>query len=92
MTGQHAAPWNATSFLCVKSPTQRTGTQNSAGTANACDGALSLDWNAYQSSNPNALGNPWSPGDVVQVQAWFRDPPAGKATNLSDAIEMTYVP
>jgi hypothetical protein len=26
------------------------------------------------------------------VQAWFRDPPAVKSTNLSNALEMTYVP
>jgi hypothetical protein len=31
-------------------------------------------------------------GNKAQVQAWFRDPPAGKATNLSNAIEMTYLP
>ncbi|MCY3003586.1 MAG: hypothetical protein NTV21_17460 [Planctomycetota bacterium] len=92
ITGQNAAPWNATSFLCVKSPTQRTGTQTSGGTVNFCDGTLVLDWNNFQALHPTALGNPWSPGDVVQVQAWFRDPPAGKATNLSDAIEMTYQP
>ena len=92
ITGQNAGAWNATSFLCVKSPTQRTGTQISGGNVNACDGSLTLDWNAFQSANPTALGNPWSSGAVVQVQAWFRDPPAGKATNLSDAIEMTYLP
>jgi hypothetical protein len=92
ITGQNAAPWNATSFLCVKSPTQRTGTQTSGGTVNLCDGTLVLDWDAFQSANPTSLGNPWSAGDVVQIQAWFRDPPAGKATNLSDAVEMTYVP
>ncbi len=92
ITGQHNAVWNATSFLCVKSPTQRTGTQISTGTVNACDGTLSLDWNAYQAAHPTALGQPWSAGNKVQLQAWFRDPPAGKATNLSNAIELTYVP
>ncbi|NUP95258.1 MAG: hypothetical protein HUU28_03750 [Planctomycetaceae bacterium] len=92
ITGQASAPWNTSSFLCVKSPTQRTGTQTTGGTVSACDGAMSLDWNAYQTSNPGALGNPWLSGTKVQVQAWFRDPPAGKSTNLSDAVEMTYVP
>jgi hypothetical protein len=92
ITGQAAAPWNATSFLCVKAPTQRTGTQTSGGTASACDGTLSLDWNAFQAANPSALGNPWSAGNLVQVQAWFRDPPAGKATNLSNGVELTYQP
>lgn len=87
-------PWGSggTSYLCVRQPTQRTGLQNSGGTFNACDGSYVLDWNAYQSAHPLALGNPWSAGDKVFVQAWFRDPPAPKATNLSNAIQMTYVP
>lgn len=92
ITGQAAVAWNASSFLCVKAPTQRTGTQTSGGTVNTCTGSLSLDWNAFQTANPGSLGNPWSAGDTVQVQAWFRDPPAGKATNLSNAVEMTYLP
>jgi hypothetical protein len=85
-------PWSATStsFLCVKNPTQRTPPQSSGGTAGACDGALALDWNAYQSANPAALGNPWTVGDKVYVQAWYRDPPAPKTTNLSNALELTY--
>jgi hypothetical protein len=94
ITGAQAAPWSATStsFLCVKSPTQRSAPQNSGGTANACDGSLTLDWNAYQAANPGALGNPWSVGAKAYVQGWFRDPPAPKTTNLSDAVELTYVP
>jgi hypothetical protein len=87
-------PWAAgsTSFLCVKGPTQRTGTGSSGGTVNACDGALLLDWNAYQTAHPAAVGNPWLVGDKVFVQGWYRDPPAAKTTNLSNALEMTYVP
>ena len=92
INGQQAQAWNATSFLCVKAPTQRTPTQTSTGTTGSCAGTLSLDWNAFQAANPTAVGNPWSAGDTVQVQAWFRDPPAGKSTNLSNAIEMTYLP
>ncbi|NUP96501.1 MAG: hypothetical protein HUU28_10100 [Planctomycetaceae bacterium] len=92
ISGQLSLAWNATSFLCVKAPTQRSTTQTSGGTVGACDGVLSLDWNAFQAANPTALGNPFSAGNKVQVQAWFRDPPAGKATNLSNAIEMTYAP
>jgi len=82
----------STSFLCVKPPTQRTAIQNSGGASNACDGSYSLDWNAYQTANPLALGNPFSAGDKVYAQVWFRDPLAVKSTNLSNAIEMTYVP
>jgi hypothetical protein len=92
---QNVVPWcssGGTSFLCVKPPTQRTPVQTSGGTLNACDGTLSLDWNAFQLANPGALGNPWSAGDTADVQAWFRDPPACKTTNLSDAVELTYQP
>jgi hypothetical protein len=76
----------------VKPPTQRTPIQDSGGTSGACDGSYVLDWNAYQSTNPLALGNPWGVGAKVYVQAWFRDPVAVKSTNLSNALEMTYLP
>ncbi len=92
VTGQLIQGWNASSFLCVKAPTQRSNTQVSGGTVGQCNGTLSLDWNAFQLANPTALGNPWAAGNQAWAQAWFRDPPAGKATNLSNAIEMTYLP
>jgi hypothetical protein len=81
-----------TSFLCVKAPTSRTGVQSSGGTVLACDGTLSLDWNAFQLATPGALGQPWSAGSQAYVQAWFRDPPACKTTSLSDGVELTYQP
>jgi hypothetical protein len=89
-----ALPWcsGSSSYLCVKPPTQRTGPQSTGGTTNACDGTMALDWNAFQAANPGSLGNPWSVGTHVYVQGWFRDPPACKTTNLSDAIDLTYVP
>jgi len=94
ITGSQASPWSATStsFLCVKSPTQRSAAQNSGGTNGLCDGTLGLDWNAFQAANTGALGNPWSAGAKAYVQGWFRDPPAPKTTNLTDAVELTYVP
>ena len=87
-------PWGAggTSFLCVKPPTQRTAAQTTGGTPAACDGQLVLDWNAFSAANPAALGAPFAAGDELYVQGWFRDPPAVKTTNLSDALEMTFVP
>jgi hypothetical protein len=94
--GQFPQPWcvlgGGTSFLCVKPPTMRTISQTSGGTINACDGALALDWNAFQIANPTALGNPWSAGNKVYVQGWYRDPPSCKTTSLSNAVEMTYQP
>jgi hypothetical protein len=93
-TGFVPGPWasGSTSLLCVKHPTQRTPIQNSGGTINLCNGVLALDWNAFQSAHPSALGNPWSVGSKVYVQAWFRDPLAAKATNLSNAVELTFQP
>jgi hypothetical protein len=74
------------SYLCVQAPLRRMSTQDSGGTAGACDGALAEDWNAYVAAHPNALGQPFAAGDTVWAQAWFRDPPAPKSTNLSDAL------
>ena len=89
-----AVPWGAgsTSYLCVGSPQARTGAQTSTGTTNLCDGTMFLDWDAYQLANPGALGNPWVAGNKAYVQAWFRDPPAPRTTNLSNALELTYQP
>ncbi len=92
VTGLNNAPWNGTSFLCVKAPTQRTATQNAGGLAGACDGQMVLDWNAYQAENPGALGNPFAAGMKVWAQGWFRDPPAPGTTNLSNAVELTVLP
>jgi hypothetical protein len=92
--GRAATPWGggSTSFLCVKSPTQRMGQLASGGTTNQCNGVLSVDWNAYVTANPNALGTPFVVGEVLDAQAWFRDPPAPKTTNLSDGLEFTVGP
>jgi Tol biopolymer transport system component len=92
-SGYAAPAWGAgTSYLCVKPPTQRTAVQSSGGSFNACDGSLQLDWNAFQLAHPSALGAPWSVGASAYVQAWFRDPPAPKSTNLSDALHLQYLP
>jgi len=92
VSGSTSAPWNGASFLCVKAPTQRTPAQSSGGVAGTCGGVLLLDWNAFQLANPGALGNPFAAGAKVWAQGWFRDPPAPKTTNLTDAVELTYVP
>ena len=94
---QIAAPWKngfgqGNSFLCVKAPAQRTGNQFSNGTLNACDGALTLDFFAYIATHPGALGSPFSAGDSMNVQGWFRDPPSPKTTNLSDGLHVTFFP
>ena len=88
----HAWATGSNSFLCVKSLIQRTGIGNSNGTTGACNGALLFGWNAYQTSHPSALGNPFAVGQKVYAQCWYRDPPAPKTTNLTDAVELTCVP
>jgi hypothetical protein len=92
-SGFAPTPWGlSSSFLCVKAPTQRTNVQSSGGTLLQCDGALSLDWNAFRFANPGALGSPFAAGDRVYAQAWFRDPPSPKTTMLSDALEFSLDP
>jgi hypothetical protein len=88
VTGPRASPWSASSSssLCVQPPTQRMGLLNSGGTPGACNGTLNTDWNAYIAAHPSALGQPLSSGQHVWAQAWFRDPPAPKTTNLSDGL------
>jgi len=94
INGQASAVWasGSTSFLCVKSPSQRMGTQSSGGTNGGCDGSLSEDWNLYLATHPTSLGQPFMGGETVWAQAWFRDPPAPKTTNLSDGLEFTVCP
>jgi hypothetical protein len=93
ITGHMAQPWGTgSSYLCVKSPTQRTPTQSSGGTVLTCDGLLSLDWNAFIAATPGALGFPFSTGTIVTAQGWYRDPPSPKSTSLSDALEFAVAP
>src|SRR5262249_34947429 len=93
-SGQLIQPWGtgSTSFLCVKTPTQRTGVQTSGGTTNTCTGTLSLDFNAFRAANPSALGQPMFAGQTFDAQAWFRDPGVVKNTSLSDALEFSLAP
>lgn len=81
-------PWGpgSTSFFCVKSPTQRTLLLTSGGTNGLCNGQLAFDWNAYRASTPGALGAPFSGGETLYLQGWFRDPGAPRNTNLSNAL------
>jgi len=92
-SGYTPLAWGATSsFLCVKPPTQRTPVQTSGGSNNQCDGAFSIDWNAFVAGSPGVLGAPFQLGDAVYAQAWFRDPPSPKTTNLSDALQFFVAP
>jgi hypothetical protein len=93
VSGAQAAPWGSgTSFMCVVAPRQRTANQLSSGTSGLCDGVLTLDWNGYIATHPNAVGQPFQGGDDVWAQVWYRDPPAPKTTNLSSALRFTLCP
>jgi subtilisin-like proprotein convertase family protein len=95
ISGQNSVLWCAggTSYLCVKSPTQRTPSQNSGGNPGLCDGSLFIDVNNYlQVVNPTALGMPFTAGNVLDWQGWYRDPPACKTTQLTNGLEMTVQP
>lgn len=85
--------WGAgSSFLCIKAPIQRMGVLNTNGTLGLCDGTISVDWNAYVASTPGALGAPFSAGQNVFAQGWFRDPPSLKTTSLSNGLRFTLCP
>jgi hypothetical protein len=93
INGDVAFPWGlSSSWFCVKTPTQRFAPQNSGGIAGQCTGALSVDFSAFLTANPNALGAPFSAGDQVWLQSWFRDPPSSKTTALSDGLRFTMQP
>ena len=92
--GQTSVAWavGSTSTRCVTAPVQRLPSANSGGTAGACDGSISVDWNAWRAANPTGLGSPYSAGQTLFAQTWFRDPPAPTATNLSNALGWTICP
>lgn len=93
-SGPKSAAWapGSSSWLCVKSPTQRTSSQATGGTAGACDGTIVLDVRAWLATHPAALGLPLSPGEIQNWQAWFRDPLAAATTNLTNAVQVRYCP
>jgi len=80
-----------TSYLCVKSPTQRLPALSSGGTS-GCTGSFSQDWSAYMAATPSALGNPLLVGQSFDAQFWMRDPPSPKSTLLSNALRFSMCP
>jgi formylglycine-generating enzyme required for sulfatase activity len=81
-------PWavGSASYLCIYYPVNRTGAHNSGGAIGPCDGELRVDFNAWRTANPAALGSPFSLGQGLCAQGWFRDPGAAKQTNLSNGL------
>jgi hypothetical protein len=93
-SGRASNVWapGSSSFLCVKTPVQRTPSTTSSGTSGACDGSISIDWSDYIATHSGALGTPLFAGEQFNAQCWFRDPPAPGTTNLSDGIEWVMCP
>jgi hypothetical protein len=92
-----ATPWAAgsTSFLCVKSPTNRTTPGTSSVGANPgdpCEGSMSINLSAWIVANPGHLGTPHFAGQSLYCQQWYRDPPAVKSTSLSNGLHLVFAP
>jgi hypothetical protein len=92
LSGPKSQPWGGGSYLCVRAPAQRTGVQFTGGTSGLCNGSFTLDWNAYVAAKPNALGNPFSAGRSVWVQAMVRDPATFKGVYLTRALRFVVYP
>ena len=93
VNGRADSPWGlGSSRLCVAPPLQRMTVQNSGGVLGHCTATFSEDWRAYMQQQPTAIGNPLSAGQRINVQGWYRDPPAPKTTNLTGALEFFVVP
>jgi len=87
-------PWavGSASYLCIFYPVNRTGAHSSGGSVGACDGELRVDFNAWRTANPTALGAPFTAGQTLYAQGWFRDAGAAKQTNLSNGLRFVLGP
>jgi hypothetical protein len=91
----HTGPANVPfgqAILCMNPPRQRTIVQATGGTLGSCNGALALDWNQFVAFAPDSLGLPASAGDVLWIQAWWRDPAGPNGTALGPALQFTFAP
>ncbi len=72
--------------LCVASPTIRTASQNSGGSATGsnCSGSYSF---TFSTAQMNLFGI--DPGETVYCQYWMRDPQSASTTGLSNAAQFT---
>jgi hypothetical protein len=78
-------------FKCVASPTIRTTTQNSGGSAvgNDCTGSYAFDFNAWIQSH---VDTSLLPGAEAFAQYWSRDPASASTTNLTNGVRFTVCP
>jgi hypothetical protein len=82
IVGPAAIPFQG-GTMCVQPPIIRTPFSTSGGTVGLCNGVYSIDFNAYiQSGFDPAL----VAGTRVNLQNWFRDPPAPFGSGLSNGL------
>jgi hypothetical protein len=74
-------------ILCVATPLKRVAPQNSGGTSGACNGALSMDFNALIRSGADPM---LTAGSDVYAQYYFRD--ANATAGLTNAVSFTIAP
>ncbi len=82
LQGRASIPFSS-GTLCVAPPLKRTAVQNTAGAA-ACTGTMTLRIN-----DPAGLDFPAA--TVVNFQGWLRDPMSAAGTDVSDAVEITFL-
>jgi hypothetical protein len=90
--GPQSVPWHGGAILCIHPPLQRTPLQDAGGTSGQCDGHFTLDWNAFLSSHPTALGFPWHAGQALWAQAAMRDPSSPSSIATSNALAISVCP
>jgi hypothetical protein len=87
-TGQNSAPFQD-GFLCVQAPLYRLNVVNSGGAA-GCQGSFTYTLNDLL-SQPQGGGLVVA-GAVLNIQAWYRDPPSASTTGLSNGLQLTVCP
>lgn len=85
--------------LCLNAPTARgTHIINAGGNSSGmdCSGVFAMNFNCLIPGNPQTCVLPHdprlSPGAVVYIQWWMRDPLSASTTNLSDALAFSITP
>jgi len=90
-SGPASQPFGGGTWL-VNEPLLRTRMQATGGTPFACDGSLSVDWNAFAHSPAALTHGPVLGTETVWAQAWIRDPKSEQGAVLSDALWFTVGP
>lgn len=85
-------PFNAAGQWCLRPPVRRVAALSTSGAGGGCNGAWSVDWNAWRAANPLAFGASFAAGDVLFAQAWVRAPGSAGGALSSNALRFTLQP